>query len=42
MLPFPALVGRDFAQQALLLLAIAPELKGVVFAAPAGTEVNRH
>lgn len=37
MLPFPALVGRDLAQQALLLLAIAPELKGVVFAAPAGT-----
>jgi len=37
MLPFPALVGRDLAQQALLLLAIAPELRGVVFAAPAGT-----
>lgn len=36
-LPFPALVGLELAQQALLLLAIDPELRGVVLAAPAGT-----
>lgn len=35
-LPFPALVGLDAAQQALLLLAIEPRLRGVVLAAPAG------
>jgi magnesium chelatase subunit D len=36
-LPFPALVGLEHAQQALLLLAIDPGLRGVVLAAPAGT-----
>lgn len=36
-LPLPALVGREPAVQALLLLAIEPRLGGVVFAAVAGT-----
>lgn len=36
-LPFPALVGLELAQQALLLLAIDPRLRGVVLSAPAGT-----
>ncbi|MFP4321230.1 MAG: magnesium chelatase ATPase subunit D [Anaerolineales bacterium] len=36
-LPFPALVGLEGAQQALLLLAIDPGLRGVILAAPAGT-----
>jgi len=36
-LPFPGLVGLERAQQALLLLAIEPRLKGVVLAAGAGT-----
>lgn len=36
-LPFPALVGLELAQQALLLLAIDPQLRGVVLAAAAGT-----
>ncbi|MEO1164137.1 MAG: magnesium chelatase ATPase subunit D [Chloroflexota bacterium] len=36
-LPFPALVGLEAAQQALILLAIDPRLKGMVLAAPAGT-----
>lgn len=36
-LPFPALVGLETAQQALLLLAVEPRLRGVVLAAPAGT-----
>lgn len=36
-LPFPALVGLELAQQALLLLAIEPRLGGVVLAASAGT-----
>jgi magnesium chelatase subunit D len=37
LLPFPALVGLQAAQQALLLLAVEPRLRGVVLAAPAGT-----
>lgn len=37
MLAFPALVGLDQAQQALLLLAVEPRLRGVVLAARAGT-----
>jgi magnesium chelatase subunit D len=37
MLPFPALVGLEQVQQALLLLAIEPRLRGIVLAAPAGT-----
>lgn len=36
-LPFEALVGLDLAQQALLLLAVEPRLKGLVLAAAAGT-----
>jgi magnesium chelatase subunit D len=36
-LPFPALVGLELAQQALILLAIEPRLRGVVLSAPAGT-----
>lgn len=36
-LPFPALVGLEAAQQALLLLAVEPALGGVAIAAPAGT-----
>jgi magnesium chelatase subunit D len=36
-LPFPALVGLDAAQQALLLLAVEPRLRGVVLSAAAGT-----
>jgi magnesium chelatase subunit D len=36
-LPFPALVGLDEAQQALLLLAVDPRLQGVVIAAGSGT-----
>lgn len=36
-LPFPALVGLEMAQQALLMLAIEPRLRGVVLAAAAGT-----
>lgn len=36
-LPFPALVGLEPAQQALLLLAIDPQLRGVVLAAPVGS-----
>ena len=36
-LPFPALVGLDVAQQALLLLAVDPELRGLVIAAPVGS-----
>lgn len=36
-LPFPALVGLELAQQALLLLAIEPRLRGVALSAPAGT-----
>ncbi len=36
-LPFPALVGLDTAQQALLLLAVEPRLQGVILAASAGT-----
>ncbi|MCA9969667.1 MAG: AAA family ATPase, partial [Anaerolineales bacterium] len=36
-LPFPALVGLDLAQQALLLLAVEPRLRGVVLSAAAGT-----
>ena len=36
-LPFPALVGLDLAQQALLLLAVDPRLRGVVLSAAAGT-----
>jgi magnesium chelatase subunit D len=36
-LPFPALVGLDHAQEALILLAIDPALRGVAIAAPAGT-----
>jgi magnesium chelatase subunit D len=36
-LPFPALVGLDLAQRALILLAIDPELRGVAIAAPVGT-----
>lgn len=36
-LPFPALVGLELAQQALLLLAVDPRLRGVVLSAPAGT-----
>lgn len=36
MLPFPALVGLETAQQAMLLLAVEPRLRGVVLAAAAG------
>lgn len=36
-LPFSALVGLDLAQQALLLLAVEPRLRGVVLSAHAGT-----
>jgi magnesium chelatase subunit D len=36
-LPFPALVGLDLAQQALLMLAVEPRLRGVALAATAGT-----
>lgn len=36
-LPFPALVGLEAAQEALILLAIDPALRGVAIAAPAGT-----
>lgn len=36
-LPFSALVGLELAQQALLLLAVEPRLRGVVLAAGAGT-----
>jgi magnesium chelatase subunit D len=36
-LPFPALVGLEPVQQALLLMAIQPRLRGVILAAPAGT-----
>lgn len=36
-LPFPALIGLEQAQQALLLLAVEPRLRGVVLAAAAGT-----
>lgn len=36
-LPFPALVGLELAQQALVLLAIEPRLRGVVIASSAGT-----
>jgi magnesium chelatase subunit D len=36
-LPFPALVGLEPAQQALLLLAVEPRLRGVALAAPAGS-----
>ena len=37
LLPFPALVGLEPAQQALLLLAVEPRLRGLVLAAPAGS-----
>ncbi|MBU6334387.1 MAG: magnesium chelatase ATPase subunit D [Chloroflexi bacterium] len=36
-LPFPALVGIELAQQALLLLAVDPGLRGVALAAAAGS-----
>ena len=36
-LPFPALVGMELAQQAMLLLAVEPKLRGIVIAAAAGT-----
>ncbi|PJF25635.1 MAG: magnesium chelatase ATPase subunit D, partial [Phototrophicales bacterium] len=36
-LPFPALVGLEPVQQALLLMAIQPRLRGVILAAPVGT-----
>ena len=36
-LPFPALVGLEMAQQALLLLAVEPRLQGIVLSASAGT-----
>jgi magnesium chelatase subunit D len=36
-LPFPALVGIEPAQQALILLAVEPRLRGVILAAPVGT-----
>ncbi|NJN15738.1 MAG: magnesium chelatase ATPase subunit D [Oscillochloris sp.] len=36
-LPFSALVGLDTARQALLLLAVDPELRGVALAAGVGT-----
>ncbi|MCU0512744.1 MAG: magnesium chelatase ATPase subunit D [Anaerolineae bacterium] len=36
-LPFPALVGLETVQQALILLTIDPRLRGVILAAPAGT-----
>ncbi len=35
-LPLPALVGLEFAQQALLLLAVEPRLRGMAVGAPAG------
>lgn len=35
-LPLPALVGLDTAQQALLLLAVEPRLRGIAVGAPAG------
>lgn len=37
LLPFQALVGLDLAQQAMMLLAVEPQLRGVVLAATAGT-----
>jgi magnesium chelatase subunit D len=37
LLPFPALVGLEPAQQALLLLAVEPRLQGIVLSAPVGT-----
>lgn len=36
-IPFPALVGLETAQKALILLAIEPRLRGVLLAAHAGT-----
>lgn len=36
-LPFPALIGLETAQQALLLLAVEPRLRGVIISASAGT-----
>lgn len=36
-LPIPALIGLETAQQALLLLAVEPKLRGVILAAPVGT-----
>lgn len=36
-LPFPALVGLETAQQALLLLAVEPQLRGLVISAAVGT-----
>ncbi|MGB9750937.1 magnesium chelatase ATPase subunit D [Roseiflexus castenholzii] len=35
-LPLPALVGLELAQQALLLLAVEPRLRGIAVGAPAG------
>lgn len=35
-LPLPALVGLELAQQALLLLAVEPRLRGMALGAPAG------
>jgi len=35
-LPLPALVGLEFAQQALLLLEVEPRLRGMAVGAPAG------
>jgi magnesium chelatase subunit D len=35
-LPLPALVGLELAQQALLLLAVEPRLRGMAVGAPAG------
>ncbi|KPV48312.1 hypothetical protein SE17_38735, partial [Kouleothrix aurantiaca] len=37
LLPFPALVGLEPAQQALRLLAVEPRLRGLVLAAPVGS-----
>lgn len=36
-LPFSALIGLETAQQALLLLAVEPRLRGIILAAAAGT-----
>lgn len=36
-LPFSALIGLETAQQALLLLAVEPRLRGIILAASAGT-----
>lgn len=36
-LPFSALIGLEMAQQALLLLAVEPRLRGIILAAAAGT-----